>query len=260
MAKKSVRGSRSFQTVRSYKRGKRRFGKRRTRVKAHTRFNRWWGPAEPIKERPILRIERRPTVNFKGKKIPPGFKIPDNVKKYIMKGMQSDGALLLAYYKEAEQIVAEGVRRGVESFKEKILRYVPQRTGALREDVLNSLEKSVKNLSLPIIVKIGAPKTKYASVINKMTPQHVQLKHSGGWGYSGVGNQPAISSNSKNPYRYNSIRGDPRAQYGFFSFVVLGAIDHIKREIRTVRELRNYPYNVFRWMIRIVEHRNNLNP
>lgn len=222
-----------------------RFITRKTSVKSHVRNVRNLGSPGEIPRRPIIKFERRFTIF--AKRIPEDFEIPKNAQSFFTGTPEQIKLKILEYYKKVEQVVSKGIDQGISMFEVNGLKYVSQRSGALRKDVMNTLRDHRK--TFPIIVYIGAPHTKYAKILNRATPSTMQLQHNAGKQMSGTGN--SASPYAKNPYPYNAGKGDPEAQYQFFGKAVMNAQSNIQEQVMDLASSQGIPYAVFFMYVKI---------
>lgn len=225
--------------------GKQRITTRKT-IAAKIHARRYWGPAEGIPAHPILKFEWRYTDEEMDEKMITGT-MPYQAGKELQKGFKD----LKQYRSDVKMAVVVGCRDGFKIFQKNISPYIPERTGNLRQNVEQTVESSIPTDNkgdLPITIQIGAPEVKYASVVNKYTPQFIQIQHAGGWVMSGV----------QNKYKYDSGKGDPKAQFHFFGICSMQCRKAIKEGVSQQLSMRSVPWAIFVFLVKITERVTNI--
>ncbi len=235
--------------VKGYKRGKqgRKSGRytKKKKVKSYKRTVLNWGPAKGLSLRPVIKYARRPEVNFRTtiSDIPKGFTVPPKFYAYFGKDPIKAENKFVEAYNLIPQIVKEGIMKGIELFVDNFMMKVPSKTGNLRKALIRSI--SYYKNRFPTTVKWGAPRVKYASVINNMTPTSTQVAHRPGVQMSGVGI----------PHKYNAGTGDPKAVHHFFDKGSIDLQNSIKISMRHTINRYNMPISIFKWMVKVTEVR-----
>lgn len=230
----------------SFSKAQTRYGTQRiahkTRVLGFTTKRRYWGPATPIKVRPILRFDWRHSDDEINEMLLSGT-LPKPVEKALGKSSPRDLYQLRADVRVA---VMDGCRIGFKKFTDNISPYIAQRSGTLRADVEATVKASIPpegQKDLPVIIQIGAPNVQYASIVNKYTPQFIQLQHVPGKQYSGV----------QRRYKYNARLGDPKAQYHFFGICSMQCRKAMKDGISEQLTFYHIPWAVFVYLVKVIE-------
>jgi len=217
-----------------------RFITRKTNVATYTRQAKYWGKIEPIKKRFLIKYERRFTM-LAG--IPPAdFRIPPKYESFFPGNLAQKKLKLKEIYSKVEKAVSAGIDQGIKMYENAGAKGIAQRTGKLRADVIGTLYDHRK--TFPITVYIGAPHTKYASFINKVTPNEVQLSHSPGKQQSGV----------TTSHPYDAKKGDPDAQYQFFGKAVMQVRNHIQEQVLDYANSIGIPYGIFLMFVKITNN------
>lgn len=209
-------------------------------VRGYKTMKRQWGLAAPIQSKSIIKFEWR----YNDDQIEDmlvGGNLPHEVGK-----IASSGKDIFYYKTEVQHAINNGCIEGFKIFTNKIAEYIPQRSGALRKDVELTVKESIprnEEASLPVTINIGAPNVKYATIVNKYTPQFIQLQHSPGIQMSGV----------QRKYKYNAQLGDPKAQYHFFAIISMQCRVAIKSGIKAQLTFKGIPWAIFVFYIKTTE-------
>lgn len=248
-------GQSSYSSVSSYKR---RYQNKRNskgqirpkyKVQSYTKKSRNWGKATEL-HRKIAEFSKNPdpySIKIKNGEITNPeilgkVRIPKEVTNVFRKYPSEDvPGLFLKWRQDVLTTVVSGIREGINEFiRREINLYVPQRTGKLRASLIRSLRMNLGGF--PILMEMGTPGVKYASIVNNYTAAYVQLIHSGGVVESGRGNS----------YLYNSMKGDPHAIYHFFHALVAKYRSfYLHKYIRFALERAKIPKEIYDWCIKI---------
>ena len=262
-------GKRRTTQVSEYKRGKQgrtKTGKysRKKRVSAHSRQTRNWGSPGGIPLKPVVRVKRNFHIDFRRGRKPKVEKLTEIFDKYIDKSQNRKGRfytlsqakenkirqLLLDFsrlehpldslrkiYHLIPEIIKRGIRSAIDEFEQKHAGRIPQNTGRLRNALISNLRKAVGKF--PVIVKWGAPKLKYASIVNRYTPV-IQIRHTTGLQKSGRGKQK---------YEYFVQKGDPDVIYHYYDNLGQILPELIHKKIKDLVDSYNVPRYIFDWLV-----------
>lgn len=243
-------GERSFQTIRGFTQRRAIQGKiKKVKVKTHTRFNRYWGPAKPIPKQEFLRFSLKRKIKF-GKKYRLGdLKLPAGVRSVLPKNDIQAVNKVLRMYRALPRLIQVGVANANRIYQKQYFEKIPSQSGSLRNDLMRTLEDNHKRYKrFPIVFKIGAPKTKHASIVEAYTPDNVQIQHRPGLQLSGKGSR---LPGQKQQYLYNAGTGDPKAEYHFFTKAKKHALDAYYEGIRSAVLNADYRMEIFNYFIRV---------
>jgi len=219
----------------------------KTQMSARFARRRYWGPAEPIPEKPILKFEWRYTKDQINEMLD-----LETLPIPVEKAMKRSGRMVFDWYTDVKQSVLDGCKIGYDLFTKNISQYIPQRSGFLRKNIEETVNASLPatkgQKDLPVTINIGAPAVQYASVVNKYTPQFIQLQHSAGKQMSGVPPH----------YWYNARLGDPKAQFHFFAIVSMQCRKSMKDGIKSELDKYGIPWAIFVFYIKVTERTVNI--
>jgi hypothetical protein len=210
--------------VKSYKRSSAGTFKAR-KIAAHTRKATYWGPAVPIRKAFIYRIDTK----YKIRTDKQVYKIYQSAGKGMFKSLEE----MIKYAKALPRVISEGIIGGFQVYREFWLKRVPQRSGRLRETLLQSisdnLPKARRRFRFPYIMRVGV-NLKYAWVVNNYTQDKVQIRH--------------------DPGDPKGNKGDPDAEYNFWGKFPKHMMDATRLGIMKQAALENMEYKKLTFFLR----------